>query len=403
MRKSAVQSGAWNAHKEFAAINRATTIGDKTEQGIVAAPVHGESDVWNDWLELVAASPAAPDSSASAASSSSSTGQPTSWQEVDDRLDEQLLSTKFFVPSSSSALIPRPRLTRLLDEGIGCPLTLVSAPAGFGKTTLLSAWVHALQEDHPRVAWVSLDEGDNDLVRFWTYVLTALDHVQPGRYRELVSYLHTQQSPPVQSILTALINRLVEQTEQVVLVLDDYHLITEQAIHRALSYLLDHLPPQLRVILSSRSDPPLPLARLRACGQVLEVRTDQLRCTLEEARVFLREVMGLTLADQELEEVAARSCSSSWNKPIYSSCLWIGSAAGIATTRSLPRRCATAWSTRRPSSRLLCIIEPVSGMPSTVRPPRRSLMPSPPGSGRGRLTCSSKSLRPSGGTVSMRG
>src|SRR6266446_1551341 len=303
MRKSAVQSGAWNAHKEFAAINRATTIGDKTEQGIVAAPVHGESDVWNDWLELVAASPAAPDSSASAASSSSSTGQPTSWQEVDDRLDEQLLSTKFFVPSSSSALIPRPRLTRLLDEGIGCPLTLVSAPAGFGKTTLLSAWVHALQEDHPRVAWVSLDEGDNDLVRFWTYVLTALDHVQPGRYRELVSYLHTQQSPPVQSILTALINRLVEQTEQVVLVLDDYHLITEQAIHRARSYLLDHLPPQLRVILSSRSDPPLPLARLRACGQVLEVRTDQLRCTLEEARVFLREVMGLTLADQELEEV----------------------------------------------------------------------------------------------------
>ena len=144
MRKSALQSGAWNAH------SAGSQIGDKTEQGIVAAPVHGESDVWNDWLELVAASLAAPDSSASAASSSSSTGQPTSWQEGDDRLDEQLLSTKFFVPSSSSALIPRPRLTRLLDEGIGCPLTLVSAPAGFGKTTLLSAWVHALQEDHPR-------------------------------------------------------------------------------------------------------------------------------------------------------------------------------------------------------------------------------------------------------------
>jgi LuxR family maltose regulon positive regulatory protein len=265
--------------------------------------VHGESDVWNDWLELVAASKASPDISAPAPSSSSSTGQPTSWQEGDDRLDEQLLSTKFFVPSFSSALVPRPRLTRLLDEGSGCPLTLVSAPAGFGKTTLLSAWVHAREKDYPRVAWVSLDEGDNDLLRFWNYVLTALDHVQPGRCRELVSYLHTQQSPPVQSVLTALINRLAEQTEQVVLVLDDYHLITEQAIHRSLSYLLDHLPPQLRVILSSRGDPPLPLARMRACGQVLEVRTDQLRCTLEEARVFLHEVMGLTLADQELEEV----------------------------------------------------------------------------------------------------
>src|SRR5438105_9958533 len=158
MRKSAVQSGAWNAY------SAGSQVSDKTEQGIVAAPVHEESDVWNDWLELVASSKAAPDVSAPVASSSSSTGQPTSWQEGDDRLDEQLLSTKFFVPSFSSALVPRPRLTRLLDEGIGCPLTLVSAPAGFGKTTLLSAWVHAREEDYPRVAWVSLDEGDNDLL-----------------------------------------------------------------------------------------------------------------------------------------------------------------------------------------------------------------------------------------------
>src|SRR5690349_12254579 len=120
MRKSAIQSGAWNAH------SAGSQISDKTEQGIAAAPVYGESDVWNDWLELVASSKASPDIvvSAPAASSSSSTSQPTRWQEGDDRLDEQLLSTKCFVPSSSSALIPRPRLTRLLDEGIGCPLTL---------------------------------------------------------------------------------------------------------------------------------------------------------------------------------------------------------------------------------------------------------------------------------------
>jgi LuxR family maltose regulon positive regulatory protein len=220
---------------------------------------------------------------------------------------EQLLATKFFVPVASHALIARPRLFSLLDEGRQCPLTLVSAPAGFGKTTLLSAWVQTLPKEAARVAWVSLDEQDNDPVRFWMYVFTALDGLQPGMCSEFVAYLRTQQAPPIQYLLTVLINRLAEHPERWLLVLDDLHLLTEPTIHTTLTYLLEHVPPQLRIILASRSDPPLPLIRLRAGGQLLEVRSEQLRATNEEAAVFLREVMGVPLSDQELAVVQQRT------------------------------------------------------------------------------------------------
>ena len=122
---------------------------------------------------------------------------------------DQLLATKFFIPSSSHALIPRPRLIELLNTSLECPLTLVSAPAGFGKTTLLSAWVQSLPPERPQVAWVSLDEGDNDPVQFWAYALTALDRQQPGLCTPLLTYLQTQQAPPLRSVLQALINALV--------------------------------------------------------------------------------------------------------------------------------------------------------------------------------------------------
>ena len=143
-------------------------------------------------------------------------------------LHEQLLATKFFIPSSSHALILRSRLLELLTrKGLECKLTLVSAPAGFGKTTLLSNWIHSLQPQRPRVAWVSLDEGDNEPVLFWRYVFAALDRAQPGLCAELVTYLHTQQAPPLRSALQTLINRLAAQPEQFLLILDDYHLLTE--------------------------------------------------------------------------------------------------------------------------------------------------------------------------------
>ncbi len=220
---------------------------------------------------------------------------------------DQLLATKFFIPSSSHALIPRPRLIELLNTSLECPLTLVSAPAGFGKTTLLSTWVQSLSPERPRIAWVSLDEGDNEPVLFWMYVLTALGSQQPGLCMQLVTYLQTQQAPPLRSVLQTLINRLAEQSEQFLLFLDDYHLVTEQAVHTSLTYLVEHLPPQLHLILATRADPPLPISLLRARGHLLEVRTDQLRCSPDEVMAFLNKTVRIQLPQDMVEEVAART------------------------------------------------------------------------------------------------
>ena len=224
----------------------------------------------------------------------------------------QLLATKFFVPSASHSLIARPQLTALLDQGLRRKLTLISAPAGFGKTTLLSTKVQSFSQkspEAPRVAWVTLDEGDNEPVLFWTYALTALDTLQPGLCAPLLSYLHMQQGPTPQLrfVLQALINTLASSTGQFLLVLDDYHLITEPEVHRSLTYLVEHLPPQLHLILATRADPPLPLSLLRARGEVLEVRTNQLRCTAEEVRAFFKEVMDMHLPGDLIQKVTART------------------------------------------------------------------------------------------------
>ena len=222
-------------------------------------------------------------------------------------LHDQLLATKFFIPSSSHALILRPRLLRLLMKSLECPLTLVSAPAGFGKTTLLSNWVHSLPPERARVAWVSLDEADNEPVLFWRYVLTALDRALPGLCAELIAYLHAQQAPPLRSVLQALLNRLAKQSEQFILILNDYHLITEPTIHTTLTYLLEHLPPQLRLILATRADPPLPLSLLRARGHLLELRTDELRCQSDEAATFLKQTVSIPLPEDVVERVASQT------------------------------------------------------------------------------------------------
>jgi ATP-dependent transcriptional regulator len=224
---------------------------------------------------------------------------------VPSLLSDQLLSTKFFVPSSLHALVPRPRLTRLLDEVTHYPLTLISAPTGFGKTTLVASWIASLPAGQPHVAWVSLDEGDNDAGLFWTYVLTALDMQQPGLCTTLLGSLREQPAPPWRSVLTGLINCLTHSTEQFVLVLEDYHEITEQDIHSALSYLVEHLPAQLHLILTTRADPPIPLALLRTRGKLLEIRAEQLRCTIEESRAFLSQVMGIELPLKTIQDVTA--------------------------------------------------------------------------------------------------
>ena len=218
-------------------------------------------------------------------------------------IQSQLLATKFFVPVTSGTLISRPRLNTLLDESLKRPLTLVSAPAGFGKTMLLSAWAQSLPASQALVAWLSLDEEDNDSQLFWTYVLSALDQQDPQRFTPLFKSLQSSSPPSLDYVLTALINLVLDNHEHVVLILDDYHVITEQQIHTKLSYLVEHLSHQLHLILATRVDPPLPLSLLRARGHVVEIRTDQLRCTAQETTLFFKEAMHTCLPDTIIEEV----------------------------------------------------------------------------------------------------
>ena len=219
----------------------------------------------------------------------------------------QLLATKFFVPVTSGTLISRPRLIALLDKGLTYPFTLVSAPAGFGKTTLLSTWAQSLSANTSRLCWVSLDEEDNDPRLFWTYVLTALDMQGPHRFKSLLMHLQSQPPPPLKPLLTGLVNLLAESQDHFVLILDDYQWITEEQVHTSLSYLIEHLPPQLHIIIATRADPPLPLSMQRARQHMLEIRTEQLRCTAEETNAFFDEVMHLHLPDQTIQEATART------------------------------------------------------------------------------------------------
>ena len=222
-------------------------------------------------------------------------------------IQNQLLATKFFVPVASHPLILRPRLFALLHKSLKHPLTLISAPAGFGKTMLLSAWAQSLPASNTHVAWVSLDEEDNEPRLFWTYVLAALDQQQPEPFTPLLKYLQSPQTPPLIYVLTMLSNLMLDSTENFLLILDDYHMITEQEVHTMLSYLVEHSPPQLHIILATRADPPLPLALLRTRQRLLEIRTEQLRCTAKETRAFLHEVMDTQLLDDMIQQVTART------------------------------------------------------------------------------------------------
>ncbi|GHO87052.1 NACHT domain-containing protein [Dictyobacter formicarum] len=219
---------------------------------------------------------------------------------------DSLLATKFLLPAASHELIARPHLLALLNAGLRQRVILVSAAAGFGKTTLLASWVRSFNPGHPPVAWVSLDAGDNAPVQFWTYVLTALQQCRPGISTLPFATLLEMPQPTWQAVHTALINSLARQSEPLVLVLDNYEEITEPAIHGLLSSLLNHLPPTLCVVLITRTDPPFSLARLRAQAQILELRTEQLRATSEEMTTFLRGVMNLRLSMQNIQEVDER-------------------------------------------------------------------------------------------------
>jgi LuxR family maltose regulon positive regulatory protein len=183
-------------------------------------------------------------------------------------------------------------------------LTLISAPAGFGKTTLLSNWVGRF--DLP-VAWISLDEGDNDLTRFLVYFVAALQTIETGICETVQTMLHAPQPPPIESVLTELINEVALIEQNFVLVLDDYHIIEAQSVHDALTFLLDHLPPVMHLVITSRSDPLLQIPRLRAQGMINELRTENLRFTPQEASSFLNQVMGLALSEGDVLSLETRT------------------------------------------------------------------------------------------------
>jgi LuxR family transcriptional regulator, maltose regulon positive regulatory protein len=214
-----------------------------------------------------------------------------------------LLATKLHVPRPRPGFLPRSRLLERLAEGPGRDLVLVCTPAGFGKTTLLGDWARRSRQP---VAWLSLDDGDNDPTRFWRYAVAALDRVRPGIGGQVTVLLDGPQPASPEAVVTALLNALVVQAERLTLVLDDYHVIDGPPIHDSLGFLLDRLPAQLQVVVASRADPPLPLARLRARGQLVELRERDLRFTAEETAALLRDA-GLDLPAASLAALAART------------------------------------------------------------------------------------------------
>jgi LuxR family maltose regulon positive regulatory protein len=227
-----------------------------------------------------------------------------------------LLQTKLHIPPVRSdpstglraRLVSRPRLTERLNAGRNSKLTLISAPAGFGKTTLLAEWVRSLSEAGTTdgIAWLSLDEDDNDLARFLVYVVATLSEIEANIGKGVLNQLRAS-PPPVEEILTFLINVIATTPDQIILVLDDYHLIGEQAIHDALAFLLARMPRQMHLVIATREDPPLPLARLRARGQLTELRATDLRFSPSEAAEFLNHMMGLALSAEDISALDKRT------------------------------------------------------------------------------------------------
>jgi LuxR family maltose regulon positive regulatory protein len=238
-----------------------------------------------------------------------------------------VLATKLFIPPPRASLVPRPHLIGRLDAGLaaGRRLSLISAPAGFGKTTLVASWLSERMKDEDRrmktgqsdpssfilhpssFAWLSLDAGDGDLARFLAYLVAALQTAAAPVGAGLAGLLQSPQPPPTEALLTALLNDLAVLPDRVILVLDDYHTLDAPAVDRALAFLVEHLPPQLHLVLVTREDPHLSLARLRARDQLTELRASDLRFTPAEAATFLTQVMGLSLAADDIATLEART------------------------------------------------------------------------------------------------
>jgi LuxR family maltose regulon positive regulatory protein len=215
-----------------------------------------------------------------------------------------ILATKLYVPPPRSKIVLRPRLIEQLNKGLHHRLILISAPAGFGKTTLVSEWVAGCER---LVAWLSLDEGDSDPARFLTYLVSALQTIAPDVGEGVLGALQSPQPPPIESILTTILNETITIADNFILVLDDYHILDSKAVDNALTFLLEHLPPQMHLVITTREDPNLPLARFRVRDQLTELRVTDLRFTLSEAAEFLNQVMGLSLSEEDVAALETRT------------------------------------------------------------------------------------------------
>ncbi|MDY6878351.1 MAG: LuxR C-terminal-related transcriptional regulator [Chloroflexota bacterium] len=222
----------------------------------------------------------------------------------DSAQDVPLLQTKLYVPPPRPDLVPRSHLIERLNAGLHRKLTLVSAPAGFGKTTLVAEWASAIGRP---VGWLSLDKGDNDPARFWRYVVAALQTMEPAIGSVVMAALQSQSSLRFEQLVTSLINDVAERSVPLVLVLDDYHVIEDDTIHRSLGFLLDHLPPRLHVVAVTRADPPLSLPRRRGRAEVSEVRAADLCFTRDEAAAFLNTCMSLALSPDDVAALEERT------------------------------------------------------------------------------------------------
>lgn len=214
------------------------------------------------------------------------------------------MTTKLRVPPLRTKVVIRQRLLERLQEGLNHSLTLVSAPAGFGKTTLLSEW---LGEVNLKVAWLSLDDSDHDTIHFITYLVSALQVIDKSIGESVLGALKSHQPPAVDTLLVALLNDIDSVSQDFILVLDDYHEVDSKPVDEALRFLVEYMPPQMHLIIASREDPPLPLARLRAKGQLTELRAADLRFTMQEAADFLNQVMGLDLSGQDITALETRT------------------------------------------------------------------------------------------------
>ena len=217
---------------------------------------------------------------------------------------EPLLRTKLCVPPIQSNRVTRPRLFEQINRGLDKALILISAPAGYGKTTLVSSW---LRETGVPSTWLSLDEDDNDPIRFLQYFITALQKIVPTIQLDLLGVLQDTQPASYKYLLNILINEIAGRTAPFVLVLDDFHTIHARSVLEMFIHLLEHIPPQMHIVLLSRTDPPIPLSRLRARNQMVDIRADQLRFTREEIAIFLNEAIGLKLSADDITALEART------------------------------------------------------------------------------------------------